>query len=368
MKLKTRRNRPMEVTDAPERRSIPMDRIELRSVEGGDPNELILKGYASTFEPYEMYGGPEKGGWIEQLDRGAFDLTLREKPDLHLLINHAGMPLARTKSGTMDLSVDDGGLFVEARLDRRDPEVQALEIKMDRGDMDEMSFAFRVKKQEWRAAPGCEDDEESMRSITEVSLHKGDVSVVNFGANPTTHAELSRSVPDALEFLANALEEDLVELRSQTDIDNLKRVQERLTALRSAAALDEEEVKAEEPMAVLSIGAEGIDNPFMHFALHPDRRDENGNYVHELSAEMISALRALLEEVESKNSDESAEEAEELGDGVEEEASEVTDGAEALSEAADTMTYREAMALQGIDIEGDEPLSLREALALAEIA
>jgi hypothetical protein len=55
--------------------------------------------------------------------------------------------------------------------------------------MDEMSFAFRVKAQIWSTATGF-NDPQSHRLITEVSLHKGDVSVVNFGANPTTAAEL----------------------------------------------------------------------------------------------------------------------------------------------------------------------------------
>lgn len=152
---------------------------------------VVLEGYASTFEPYDMFGGPAGGGWIEQLAPSAFDVTLREKPDLHLLINHEGMPLARTKSGTLDLSVDSHGLRVRATLDRSDPDVQRLEAKMRRGDMDEMSFAFRVNAQTWRAAEGFENDPQSHRLITEVSLHKGDVSVVNFGANPTTSAEIT---------------------------------------------------------------------------------------------------------------------------------------------------------------------------------
>ena len=183
-----RRNRPTELTDAPEHRITA--RFELRDDGDEESGEITLIGYASTFEPYEMHGGPSLYGWIEQLDPHAFDKTLREKPDLHLLINHEGMPLARTKSGTLKLSVDSHGLKVEAKLDRADPDVQRLEAKMRRGDMDEMSFAFRVKAQKWEAAPGFEDDDQSKRTLLEVSLHKGDVSVVNFGANPTTSAEI----------------------------------------------------------------------------------------------------------------------------------------------------------------------------------
>ena len=101
---------------------------------------LILTGYASVFNaPYEVYGGPPMG-WTETIDRRAFDQTLSEKPDLHLLINHEGMPLARTKSGTLQLSADNHGLKVTAQLDRSDPDVQRIEPKMQRGDMNEMSF------------------------------------------------------------------------------------------------------------------------------------------------------------------------------------------------------------------------------------
>lgn len=144
---------------------------------------LILTGYASVFNaPYEVYGGPPMG-WTETIDRRAFDQTLSEKPDLHLLINHEGMPLARTKSGTLQLSADNHGLKVTAQLDRSDPDVQRIEPKMQRGDMNEMSFAFCVLKQVW-------SENDTQRRITEISLDKGDVSLVNFGANPATSAQL----------------------------------------------------------------------------------------------------------------------------------------------------------------------------------
>ncbi len=207
MKLKDKRREAR--IDVWEHRATKPFGVEFRA----DADEITLTGYASTFEPYEMYGGPAAYGWIEQLDPHAFDKTLRDKPDLHLLINHEGMPLARTKSGTLKLSVDSHGLKVEARLDRSDPDVQRLEPKMRRGDMDEMSFAFRVKAQKWEAAPGFEDDPQSLRTILEVNLQKGDVSVVNWGANDTTHAEI-KSAADLVAALADCDPKDLVEVRS----------------------------------------------------------------------------------------------------------------------------------------------------------
>jgi HK97 family phage prohead protease len=170
----------------------------------------MLTGYASVFNsPYDVMGGPPFG-WREVVDPHAFDTTLGAKPDLHLLINHEGMPLARTKSGTLRLAADTQGLHVEAGLDPSDPDVQRLAPKMGRGDMDEMSFAFRTKRDEW-------SDDDSERRLLEVSLHKGDVSVVNFGANPATSAEMN-SIGAALEFLSHLdPEEAMAELRSDTD-------------------------------------------------------------------------------------------------------------------------------------------------------
>lgn len=192
-------------SDSPERRAVAVSAFELRSDKA---NSLTLDGYASVFdEPYDVYGGPEAGGFMETIDSGAFDRTLREKPDLHLLINHEGLPLARTKSGTLTLSTDRHGLRVLAQLDRRDPDVQRLETKMGRGDMDEMSFAFRTKADKW-------SDDDTERRVTEASLHKGDVSVVNFGANPATTVGLRglRGLVD--EFAGLDIEDALVEARS----------------------------------------------------------------------------------------------------------------------------------------------------------
>jgi len=213
---------------APERRHVAVSEFEFR--EAGD--SLALTGYASVFdEPYEVYGGPP-AGWMEIVDRRAFDKTLRSKPDVHLLINHEGMPLARTKSGTLKLSTDSKGLMVEADLDRRDPDVQRLETKMNRGDMDQMSFAFRVIRQEW-------NEDESERRMVEVSIDRGDVSVVNFGANPATSSSLRSllSVLESDDALAEARSigmHDLVE--AQKALGKLVRASRPSPAMSVAAA------------------------------------------------------------------------------------------------------------------------------------
>lgn len=148
---------------------------EMRSTTDG--STMTLNGYASvTGVGYDM-------GWYqERIAPGAFMETLSKQPDVQLLINHEGLPLART-GRNMTLTEDETGLHVSASLDANDPDVQRLASKMSGGLIDQMSFAFRVMTQVW-------DEDYTDRNITEVSLDRGDVSVVNQGASPTTSVTL----------------------------------------------------------------------------------------------------------------------------------------------------------------------------------
>jgi HK97 family phage prohead protease len=159
--------------------------VEVRE---SDDGVVSFNGYATVFNRnYEVYDA--YGMFQERIAPAAFDRTLREEPDVVLVINHAGLPLARTKSGTLRLEPDAIGLRVYAELDPSDPDVQALLPKMRRGDVDEMSFAFRVIDDVWT-------DDYSEREITQVNLHRGDVSVVTFGANPHTMAMVRAALAD----------------------------------------------------------------------------------------------------------------------------------------------------------------------------
>lgn len=165
-----------------------------------DAATLTFRGYASVTEtPYEIED--MFGPYSEVIRAGAFAKTLSDGADVPFKLNHDGMTLARTKSGTMRLSEDSTGLYVEADLDPRQTAVRDLQVAMDRGDVDEMSFAFRVMRQVW-------SPDYDQRDITEVSLHKGDVSVVNYGANPATAGASMRGL-DTAEILRHLSEDDL---------------------------------------------------------------------------------------------------------------------------------------------------------------
>lgn len=163
--------------------------LEMRAVTGddGQTTGYHLSGMASvTDEPYEM--ADWLGPYTEVVRSGAFTKTLAENADVRLLLNHDGIPLARTKSGTLSLTeiMPDGaggqsGLWCEADLDPASPLVAQIRSAMDRGDLDEMSFAFQVTRQQW--SPDYEQ-----RDIIEVKLF--DVSVVTYPANPATSVSL----------------------------------------------------------------------------------------------------------------------------------------------------------------------------------
>ena len=144
--------------------------------------QFRLSGWASVVDtPYEM------PGYTEVISRGAFLKTLQGRPDVQLLVNHEGLPLGRTTvppghPGHLELSEDDRGLRFDAQLDRNDPDAQTLMRKIGTGLLDQCSFAFRVIRQSW-------NDSRTKRTITEVSLDRGDVSVVGYGASPTTSVD-----------------------------------------------------------------------------------------------------------------------------------------------------------------------------------
>jgi uncharacterized protein len=176
---------------------VPSHRVEVRAV--GDT--LTFSGVASsTSQRVGKLGasdsaltrdnGYDMGWYTERIMAGAFSNTLNRSPDVQLLVNHEGLPLARTTNGTLDLREDpDEGLVFDARVDSADPDAQTLARKVESGLMDQCSFAFRVLRQNW-------SEDHDVREITEVDLNRGDVSVVNYGANPNTKATVRSLLAD----------------------------------------------------------------------------------------------------------------------------------------------------------------------------
>jgi len=174
--------RSADGVDVPEREVRKLEKLEVRATPDGG---AILEGYATVYDYAYSIGDVDRGGFMETIMRGAAAKSAGEA-DVRLLINHEGIPLARTKSGTMTLESDDIGLRVTAELDPMNPLSASLRSAMERGDMDQMSFAFRVLRDEWNS-------DYSERKIYELKLF--DVSMVTYPANPATVAKVRSDDP-----------------------------------------------------------------------------------------------------------------------------------------------------------------------------
>jgi hypothetical protein len=150
---------------------------ELRVVGSGDEMRKIT-GHAAVFNAMS-----EDLGWFrEMIEPGAFKSTIG-KADIRALQNHdPNYVLGRNRSGTLTLAEDERGLAIEVTP----PDTQwarDLMTSMDRGDIDQMSFGFRVVRER---TEGTFD--QPVRVLEEVDLF--DVSVVTFPAYPQTTAEV----------------------------------------------------------------------------------------------------------------------------------------------------------------------------------
>lgn len=160
-----------------ENRSFSLANVEIREKKEGEFT-YSFSGYASVFnKPYGVRDS--KGSYIETIKPGAFKKTLQEQDDVRFLINHDGIPIARSSSGTLKLEEDDYGLYVEAELDPNNPTVAEVASAMKRGDLNEMSFAFAAVR---------DDFDGEKRDVQEVRLF--DVSVVTYPANSYAGATL----------------------------------------------------------------------------------------------------------------------------------------------------------------------------------
>jgi HK97 family phage prohead protease len=165
-----------------ERRTFTVRNIEARQAEDGT---MRMAGYAAVFNEASL-----PLPFIEKIAPGAFTKTLQETPDVRLLANHEGLPMARTKNGTMRLYEDERGLYFEAEL-ANTQEARDLYTLVERGDVDQMSFAFRVIRQNW-------SKDRTERTLTEVSLADGDVSIVTYPAYPATSVEAREAIKRAI--------------------------------------------------------------------------------------------------------------------------------------------------------------------------
>ena len=170
-----------------------------------EKNEMIVEGYAATFEPYELF---ECDGikYLEQIDARAFDDC--DMADVVFRVDHEGLVYARTSAGTVELSVDEHGLFNKTDLSRT-ADARNLYEHIEAGNYPKMSFAFTVREDSY-------DRDTHTRKILKIDKLY-DISPVSFPANPGTELHVhGRDMRSAiLEMEKKAVAEKREELKKE---------------------------------------------------------------------------------------------------------------------------------------------------------
>ena len=150
-----------------------MQQWEIRQAEQSDG--LYVEGYALTFDQptvmFEMDGLEYK----EMIDRRA--LLNSNLGDVIFNYNHAGKVVARTRNKTLELNIDERGLFIRAKLDGTE-EGRKLYEEIRGGYIDRMSFSFTVGEERY--------DRENRMRVIEGIKRIYDVSAVDIPAYDTT--------------------------------------------------------------------------------------------------------------------------------------------------------------------------------------
>jgi HK97 family phage prohead protease len=188
-----------------ERRTFALDSVKIERLDDETP---VIRGHAAVFN----HLSEDLGGFREQISPGAFADALSESQDVRALFNHdPSLILGRNRSGTLRLKEDKEGLAVE--IDPPDTQyARDLVVSMDRGDVSQMSFGFRVRRGGQRLEKT--KDGQIIRTLTNVNLF--DVCPVTYPAYPDTDVAL-RSVQDWQASLYNPTQHNLRRLRLELE-------------------------------------------------------------------------------------------------------------------------------------------------------
>ena len=137
-------------------------------------NDLYISGYFAVFgSTYEIWEGMS-----ESIDSHAFDDQLNE--DIRALIDHeTRLVIGRTKAGTLQLRVDDTGLWGDVKINRNDVDAMNVYERVKRGDVDQCSIGFEIIDEDVSSI-----DNKTHWTIKEVKLYE--VSIVTFPAYEET--------------------------------------------------------------------------------------------------------------------------------------------------------------------------------------
>ena len=185
--------------------------IQFRA-EDTEDGKMEIKGYAAVFNSPETYD------YTEVIDSKAFDEA--DMSDVVLRYNHNDnfMVLARTRNKSLELNVDEKGLFIDAKLQDDITEHKNIYNAIKSGLIDKQSFAFTVEEDNY-------DYDTDTRTITKIGK-LFDVSVVDQPFYNATDVSIARDLNN----------NDFLERREnlRKEVEERKAEEERLAKLKEA--------------------------------------------------------------------------------------------------------------------------------------
>lgn len=150
----------------------------------GSEQKPVIEGDAAVFDVETVVGN-----WFrEKIRPGAFTRVLSENPDVIAVFNHDWTyVLGRTTAGTLRLEQTDKALRYSVDVNPADIQAMSVWEKVKRGDVNQASFAFTVRKEEW-TEPADDSEKLALREIVEIGKLY-DVGPVPFGQYPEASAQ-----------------------------------------------------------------------------------------------------------------------------------------------------------------------------------
>jgi uncharacterized protein len=173
-------------------RAIPLGRevrhfvatgLEVRSK--GDTGEITVSGRPIVYGvPYTVRDA--FGSFEETMRPGCASDILERGVDTRLLLNHEGLPMARSTAGTLKLWDTADSLNFEAKLDARQQLANDFAIAVERGDITQMSVGMVVGRDTWGESGGMETRD--IHGLDDLL----DVSGVTYPCSDTTTIEIAK--------------------------------------------------------------------------------------------------------------------------------------------------------------------------------
>jgi HK97 family phage prohead protease len=184
-----------------------MGNVQIRDSGAGD-GSYTISALPIVFNSWSLPLG--FSGFYERIMPGATKVALENEPHvLHLWDHDSRFVLGSTANGTLDLTESPEGVRSWTRVA---PTTFAADLRvlLERGDIDQGSFAFTIERESWTYLNEGTPEERIEVSVEEIG-ELFDVTTCAMGAYPDTSTIVQNSLHSSRDRLHNALQEGRVE-------------------------------------------------------------------------------------------------------------------------------------------------------------